>query len=37
MVKSKKLRRRPANAPVIDHCKADDHLGQNFLKGRLGG
>ncbi len=32
----KELRRRSAIEPVIGHCKADGHLGRNFLKGRLG-
>ena len=32
----KELRRRSAIEPVIGHCKADGHLGRNFLKGRTG-
>jgi len=32
----RELRRRSAIEPVIGHCKADGHLGRNFLKGRLG-
>ena len=32
----KELRRRSAIEPVIGHCKADGHLGRNFLKGRAG-
>ncbi|MFQ5468447.1 MAG: IS5 family transposase, partial [Kiloniellaceae bacterium] len=32
----RELRRRSAIEPVIGHCKADGHLGRNFLHGRLG-
>ena len=32
----RELQRRSAIEPVIGHCKADGHLGRNFLKGRLG-
>ncbi|MCH8240103.1 MAG: IS5 family transposase, partial [Proteobacteria bacterium] len=32
----RELRRRSAIEPVIGHCKADGHLGRNFLNGRLG-
>ncbi len=32
----RELRRRSAIEPVIGHCKADGHLGRNFLKGRTG-
>lgn len=32
----RELRRRSAIEAVIGHCKADGHLGRNFLKGRQG-
>ena len=31
----KELRRRSAIEPVIGLCKEDEHLGRNYLKGRM--